>query len=257
MIRTTFDDETRTAEIVLQAPQRLNSIDPDGLRDLADAYREAEARGARALLLRGDGRAFCAGRDISAVDPANDDARAFLDLVRDTMRVMSGIHVPTFAAVHGACLGVGLGLAIANDVVYVAERAKLGSPFAALGAALDSGGHWLFAERLGSHRALDLIYTGDLMSGAEAVAAGLFSRAVPDDELLAFARERVERVARGATLAFLASKRLISELRDEPASVWSSMDAETEAQLELQRTHDFREGFTSFQEKRPPVFRGE
>ena len=88
---------------------------------------------------------------------------------------MAAFPAPTFAVAHGACLGVGLGLLIATDVVYVADTAKIGSPFANLGATLDSGGHALFFERLGAHRTLDLIYTGRLMTGAEAVAAGLFS----------------------------------------------------------------------------------
>src|SRR5690606_12177987 len=103
----------------------------------------------------------------------------------------------------------------ATDVVYVAEGAKLGSPFANLGALLDSGGHALLFERLGAHRALDLIYTGELMSGAEAVAAGLFSREIPDAELLEFTRARAVAAAQGATQAFLASKSLIGRIREE------------------------------------------
>ena len=80
-------------------------------------------------------------------------------------------------------LGVGLGLLIASDIVYVADTAKIGSPFKNLGATLDSGGHALFVERLGAHRTMDLIVTGRLMSGAEAVAAGLFSQVFPADEV--------------------------------------------------------------------------
>ncbi|BAS10605.1 probable enoyl-CoA hydratase [Arthrobacter sp. Hiyo4] len=131
----------------------------------------------RALLLRGEGRAFCAGRDISGVTPETDDAEAYLGgLVQPLLKKMSAFPAPTFAAAHGACLGVGLGLLLATDVVYVAENAKFGSPFAKLGATLDSGGHWYFTERLGMHRTLDLIYTAELMSGTEAVAQGMFSR---------------------------------------------------------------------------------
>ena len=114
----------------------------------------------RALVLRGEGRAFCAGRDISGVDPATDDARGYLgDVVTRCCGGSRAFPAPTFAAAHGACLGVGLGLLIATDVVYVADTAKIGSPFANLGATLDSGGHALFFERLGAHRTLDLIYT--------------------------------------------------------------------------------------------------
>jgi len=207
------------AEVVLEAPHKLNSLDEQALTDLTQAYDDAAAAAARgevrALLLRGEGRAFCAGRDISGVTPESDDAGAYLGgLVQPLLRKMSAFPAPTFAAAQGACLGVGLGLLLATDVVYVAENAKFGSPFAKLGATLDSGGHWYFTERLGMHRTLDMIYTAELMSGAEAVAQGLFSRAMPAEELLATTRAIVSKVATGATGAFTASKELVAHIRD-------------------------------------------
>jgi enoyl-CoA hydratase/carnithine racemase len=252
MIQLRIDDSV--AEIVLDAPEKLNALSLDDMGELDAAYAEAEAAGARALVLRGEGRGFCAGRDIAGVDPATDDVLGYLGAVEALMRRMAAFPAPTFAAVHGACLGVGLGLAIATDVVYVAETAKVGSPFANLGALLDSGGHALLYERLGAHRALDLIYTGELLTGAEAVAAGLFSRAVPTSEVLAFTRERAARVAVGPTQAFLASKRLIDKLRDE--RLWRVVAEETRGQAELRDTGDYREGFAAFGEKRPPRFTG-
>lgn len=246
------------AELTLNIPEKLNALDDGALAELGAALGEAREASPRALLLRGEGRAFCAGRDISAVDPADDDALAFLEVsFGPVMRALAEFPAPTFAAAHGACLGIGLGLLIASDVVYVGEGAKLGSPFANLGALLDSGGHALFFERLGAHRALDLIYTGELMSGAEAVAAGLFSRAVPDAELLEFARARAAAAARGATQAFLASKALIGRLRNERLGLWESIAVENAEQERLRATTaDYQEGFTSFQQKRKPGFTG-
>ena len=245
------------AEVVLDAPERLNAVGPDDIAALDAAYRDAEAAGVRALLLRGEGRAFCAGRDISEVDPRTDDVLGYLGgLVTPLLRRMASFPAPTFAVAHGACLGVGLGLLIATDVVYVASSAKIGSPFAALGATLDSGGHALFFERLGAHKTLDLIYTARLMSGDEAVASGLFSRVFPDDEVLPATREAAQRAATGATQAFLASKELVRALRDERVGLWESMDAENRAQAALCDTDDYREGFAAFQDKRAPSFRG-
>ena len=102
----------------------------------------------RALVLRGEGRAFCAGRDISGVDPRDDDVHGLprRARARRCCERMARFPAPTFAVAHGACLGVGLGLLIATDVVYVADTAKIGSPFANLGATLDSGGHALFSS---------------------------------------------------------------------------------------------------------------
>ena len=255
MIRLTIEDGV--AEIVLGAPEKLNSLGPAGISELSAAYTEAADAGVRALLLRGEGRAFCAGRDISGVDPREDDVIGYLEgLIEPLMKQMSEFPAPTFAVAHGACLGVGLGLLIASDVVYVAESAKIGSPFGNLGATLDSGGHALFFERLGAHRTLDLIYTGRLMSGSEAVAGGLFSQVLADDEVLPAARAAAARAAQGATQAFLASKRLVAELRDRRVGLWASMSDENRAQAALCDTPDYREGFAAFQEKRRPSFTG-
>lgn len=249
------------AEIVLNIPEKLNSLNEDALAELDKAYDDAAAAAARgevrALLLRGEGRAFCAGRDIGAVTPETDDAQAYLGgLVEPLLKKMAAFPAPTFAAAHGACLGVGLGLLLATDVVYVAENAKFGSPFAKLGATLDSGGHWYFTERLGMHRTLDLIYTADLISGAEAVAQGMFSRAMPADVLLEETRAIVSRVAVGATGAFNASKELVAHIRDQRLGLWASMAEENTEQARLCKTDDYAEGFRAFQEKRAPVFKG-
>lgn len=256
MITSTVTDGV--AEIVLDAPERLNSLNPADIAELDAAYAAAEKAGVRALVLRGEGRAFCAGRDISGVDPRTDDVQGYLGgLVTPLLHRVSEFPAPTFAVAHGACLGVGLGLLIATDVVYVADSAKIGSPFKNLGATLDSGGHALFFERLGAHKTLDLIYTGRLMSGTEAVESGLFSRVLPADEVLEATRDAARTAATGATQAFLASKKLVQSLRDERHGLWDSLDVENRAQAALCDTDDYREGFAAFQEKREPTFTGE
>ena len=247
--------EATVAEIVLNAPAKLNALAEADLADLDAALGEAQAAGVRALILRGEGRAFCAGRDISGVDAANDDALEFLEhRVAPVLRRLADFPAPTFSVANGACLGIGLGLLIATEVVYVAEGAKIGSPFARLGATLDSGGHSLFVERLGAHRTLDLIYTAELMSGTEAVAAGLFSRVLPDETVLEFTREKVRAVAAGPTGAFVASKRLVDRIRTERLGLWQVLEAENVVQGQLSATDNYAEGFRAFQEKRAPHF---
>ena len=249
--------EDGLAEVVLNNPKALNSLTEADLQELSDAYAEAADREVRALVLRGEGRGFCAGRNIRGLDPRDDDATEYLaHKVTPVLQQMSTFPAPTFAAVHGACLGVGLGLAIATDIVYVAEDATLGSPFANLGATLDSGGHSLFVERLGAHRTMDLIVTGDMMTGADAVAAGLFSRAVPAEELVEFTLTKARKAARGATRAFLTSRTLVQDIRDNRRGLWESVADENVAQGELCSSADYLEGFAAFNEKRTPVFTG-
>lgn len=248
------------AEVVLDAPEKLNALDADDLQllrvRLADAATRAASGEVRALLLRGEGRGFCAGRDVAGTDPDHDDAAGYLDILGALLTELADFPAPTFAAVQGACLGVGLGLAVACDVVYLAEKAKIGSPFANLGATLDSGGHAFFLARLGRHRTLDLIYSSELIRGTEAVAAGLFSRAVADDDLQDTTRAAALAAASGPTQAFLESKRLLDRIENAGPGPREALTLESAAQVRLSHTPDYAEGFRSFQEKRRPVFTG-
>lgn len=257
MIDLHIDSTANTAEVVLNNPRALNSLDEAALKELSEVYTEAANAKVRALLLRGEGKGFCAGRNIKGLDPKDDDATEYLaEKVTPVLKQMAEFPAPTFAAAHGPCLGVGLGLLIATDIVYVADTATIGSPFANLGATLDSGGHALFVERLGAHRAMDLIVTADLMTGEEAVRAGLFSRVIPEVALVEFTREKVRNAARGATQAFLASRRLVHQVRDEGLGLWESVDQENIAQGQLCSSEDYLEGFAAFNEKRRPTFHG-
>ncbi|MBC7292484.1 MAG: enoyl-CoA hydratase/isomerase family protein [Actinotalea sp.] len=247
-----------TAEVVLDRPARLNTLDESALRALLAAFEDLAGRtDVRAVLLRGEGRAFCAGRDISAVDARTDDAEAFLsDLVHPVLDAIRAVPVPVVAAVQGAALGIGLGLLAAADVVYAGRSARLGSPFNRIGAVLDSGGHALLVDRLGPHRTMDLILTGELLDGEEAARVGLVSRVHDDDALLDHARTLVAAAADGPTAAFVQSKRIVAGLAAQRGASSSSLAAEARAQGVASRTADYVEGFTAFQQKRPPTFTG-
>ena len=246
------------AEVVLDRPARLNTLDAPALHELRRVFEELSDRdGLRAVLLRAEGRAFCAGRDISGVDARTDDAEAFLsELVHPALAAVRRVPVPVVAAVQGAALGIGLGLMAAADVVYAGRSARIGSPFARIGAVLDSGGHALLVDRLGPHRAMDLIVTGELLDGEEAARVGLVSRVVDDDALLEQARAVVQTVADGPTQAFILSKRIMGALIDVRGRSEALLHAEARAQGVASRTDDYVEGFTAFQQKRPPSFTG-
>lgn len=160
------------------------------------------------------------------------------------------------AAVPGACLGVGLGIALACDVTIAAGSARLGSPFARIGAVLDSGGHHHLVHRFGEHRALELIYTGRLLNGTEATEWDLVNRAVPEDELLDETLAVVRRVAAGPTQAFRLSKRITHRITDAALRFDAVFATEGDARGEATRTADYTEGITAFQTKREPSFTG-
>lgn len=244
-------------ELVLNRPDKLNALDDEMVSGLRSCLDQAEAANVRALLIRGEGRGFCAGRDLAAADPAHEDATAILETVFNPLiRQIADFPAPTFAAVHGACLGAGLGIALACDVIYTADNAKIGSPFAGIGGVLDSGGHFFFASRIGSHRALELIYTGRLISGSEAAACGLVNRSMGRASLLETARDVAKRVAAGPTTALLKSKRIIREIEEGQLGLDAVLAAEAVAQGEVSRSHDYQEGLQAFLEKRPAVFTG-
>jgi enoyl-CoA hydratase/carnithine racemase len=245
------------AEVVLNRPDKLNALNEAMTHELAAALDRAEAAHVRALLLRGEGNAFSAGRDLADADPGKEDAEAILERIfNPVIRRIATFPAPTFVAVQGACLGVGLGLALACDVVYVADDARIGSPFARIGAVLDSGGHAFLVERLGSHRALELIYTGRLMSGADAANVGLVNQSLPRDKLLEHARTVATQVAKGPTVAFLESKRIVRRIDEEGLGLIEVLRLEAQAQGAAGRTEDYKEGITAFLQKRTPAFKG-
>lgn len=244
-------------ELVLDRPDVRNAVTEPMAGELADALAQLDQQRPRALVVRGEGKAFCAGRDLAEIDPSAEDSEAVLaERLNPVIGALAALPVPTFAAVHGAALGFGFGLAMACDVVYAADNARLGSPFARIGAVLDSGGHAALYQRVGPHRALELIYTGRLLSGRAAADWGLVNRSVAGAQLLAVTRETAAQVAAGPTSAFVASKRIIAGLGQRSLDTDRALAEEAAAQGEAARGHDFAEGVAAFRDKRTPRFTG-
>ena len=245
------------AELVFNRPERLNAFDSTALVSLREIISELEADPPRALLVRGAGRAFSAGRDLREAGLLDADVRGMLaHEVNPLVLRLAALRCPTLAAVHGPALGLGLGLALACDILLVSPSAQLGSPFARLGAVLDSGAHHFLYHRIGPHRSLELIYSGRLLSGAEALAWGIANQLHPDDELFDMARRFLESVAAGPTLAFQASKSLLGRMTAGEMGLADVLADEAVLQGNIAQSHDYVEGMTAFRQRRAPVFTG-
>lgn len=250
----TFEHEI--AEVVINRPTQMNALDDEHFDALNACVGRALDDSARVLLLRAEGRSFCAGRDIGDIDPFREDAG---DTLRRTFNALvtriRELAVPTVAAVQGACVGAGTGIALACDLVVAADDASFASPFGRLGSVPDSGFHWFVTTRLGAAMAKDLILTGRQLSGMEAATLGLVARSVPADSLLTETRSIATSIAAGPTSAFALSCGLVDTAADG-ASLADVLAAEAAAQSKVFETSDLREGIAAFNERRRPTFIG-
>lgn len=241
------------AWITLNRPETRNSLTVSEMVDVGVAFQRAARAGVRCVLVSGEGGAFCAGRDLKRADPAQDDTYDILARhINPALNAVRRCEVPTIAAVAGPALGFGLGLALACDITLVADNALLGSPFRKIGLLPDSGAHYYLRERLGRHRAAELILTGRLVSGREAAAMGLVNRSVGASSLEALAREMATDIASGPTRAFRSSKKIL----DCPDTYEQMAELEAQLQSEAIKGRDGMEGIQAFQEKRVPRFIG-
>lgn len=237
----------------IDRPQTRNSLTLLEMEALGDLLAGDRMRGARCVVIRGAGPSFCSGRDIREIDPEGEDAEEVLrDRIGPVLRRLYDLPAPTVASVRGPALGFGLGLALACDLTLAAEDAVFGSPFRRIGAVLDSGGHYFLRQRLGRHRAAELVFTGRMLSGLEAAGLGLINEAVPAEALPARTAELSALIASGPTAAFRATKAILAQDRgfDEV------LDLEARHQKEVTRGPDGQEGLAAFRERRKPVFRG-
>ncbi|VVE04773.1 enoyl-CoA hydratase [Pandoraea cepalis] len=241
------------ARVSLNKPEVKNSLSIDEMTAVGSAVQAAVDAGARCILISGEGGAFCAGRDLNGTDPERDDTYDILaHKINPVLEVVRSCPVPTIAAVAGPALGFGFGLALACDMTVVADNAMLGSPFRKIGLVMDSGGHYYLRERLGRHRAAELIFTGRMLTGREAAAMGLVNRSVGAADLDDVATLLAMSIASGPTAAFAASK----EILDAGKTYGEMAEHEAVKQAEAMRGTDGKEGLAAFKARRSPVFIG-
>lgn len=244
------DDFVARAEI--RRPPN-NFFDRALVAALADALEALDAEpGCRAVVLASEGKHFCAGADFGGRGDPPDSAEG-RHLYDEAVRLFE-TDKPVVAAVQGAAVGGGLGLALACDFRVAAPRARFSANFARLGFHHGFGLSVTLPRVVGVQRAQEILYTGRRIPGEEALALGLCERLAPAERLADEARALAAEIAASAPLA-VASIR--ATLRDGLAdAVRAATRRERAEQERLQRTDDFREGVAAMAARRPPVFRG-
>lgn len=199
------------AVVHLARPERLNAVNAELTRELVAALERAGADGARALVLAGRGRAFCAGHDLKE-EPAVEtpiQTRARLEEIQEVTRLVRRLPAPVIAAVHGYALGAGAEFALCCDVVVAAEDASFGFPEVSVGLSVTGGISKLLPQLVGWARAKELLLLGERVSGAEAAAMGLVARCVPTGEHESAALDLARRMAERPALSLSLAKQVL------------------------------------------------
>ena len=182
-----LDVENGVASIRLNRPDALNALTPDLLSEFSQALTVVgQNEEVKALVLRGEGKAFCAGADLTFFDSVLDQPvliSPFLQKLNDCLTQMEHLPVPVIAVVHGFALAGGLEVMMACDMALVAEESRIGDQHVNFGLMPGGGSTQRLPRRVGMQRAMELLTTGRWLSGSEAVEWGLALRAVPSDSL--------------------------------------------------------------------------
>ncbi len=257
-----YDVDGHVGVIRFNRPERMNTITPVMLHALSERLNEADAdRAVRAIVITGNGRAWCAGLDVGAAasgegiggDTSSMGGGEFN--LRDAPPiVLNKIDTPTIAALNGGAAGYGMDLALGCDLRIAADTAKLSAAYTARGLVPESGGTWLLPRIVGWSKAAELLFTARTLTAADALEFGLLNDVVPGDDLMDTAMSLANEIATNAPLAIRAAKRMMRHAMTEDFE--DHVQRQYLALLPLFATDDFREGLASYLEKRPPDFRG-
>jgi len=259
----TVERDKHLTILSMNRPDSLNALSRGMVNELRDFFWNlVDDSDTRVVILRGNGRAFCAGLDLKeASETTAESARGGIPAslrgqrhIAELMMLMRRAPQPIIAAVQGAATGGGFALALASDVRIAGESARMNAAFIRLGlSACDVGVSYFLPRAVGASVASELLLTGDFIDAARAERTGLVSRVVPDAELDLAARELAGRMLRNSPLALRLTKDALKHNIDS-GSLEAAIAMEDRNQILAASTRDFREGITAFLQKRPPVF---
>ena len=255
-----FERRGAVAVVTLDRPDAANALNPQMAADLADAAVACDADDSiRAVVLTGAGdKLFCGGGDLRSFAEAGDGARAMvLEMTKNLHSAVSRfarLDAPVLVALNGTAGGGGMSLALAGDLMFAAENAKLTMAYTRAGLSPDGSSTYFLARIVGLRRAAELALLNRVLSAQEALEWGLVNRILPANELMPAALETAERLAAGPTRAFGTAKRLL--LDGFAQSLDTQMEYESRGIADCLSSADGREGVRAFLDKRKPAFEG-
>jgi 2-(1,2-epoxy-1,2-dihydrophenyl)acetyl-CoA isomerase len=252
--------EARIGTVTLNRPDRLNAFTDRTCEELVRVIKDvARDDRTRVLIVTGAGGGFCAGADVAYLQDVLarrdlDAANRLLDAGRTVVSTLASTPKPVIAAVNGAAAGGGAGLALACDLRLASDNASIGQVFNRIGLHPDWGATYFLPRLVGPSKAMELIFTAEMIDASEALRLGLFNRVVPHDQLLTETRRLAEQLARKPPIAIALAKQAVSQSLD--SSLAAMLDLELAHQSRCFSSEDAREGISAFAEKRVPAFRG-
>jgi len=257
--RVLVETADHIAVLTINRPQVLNALDVPTLLDLEAAFERLERDDdVRVIIFTGAGdRAFVAGGDIADLNSRNGLAhyREFAEIVHRVFRRIEVCDKPTIAAVNGYALGGGTELVLATDIRILADTARLGLPEITLGLFPGAGGTQRIMRQVPPCRAKEIMFTGEHISAAEAVAIGLANKVVPKESVLSEARSLAAKIAAKSPLVLKLLKRTLINGADMPLS--AALPLEQSMIGLVLDSSDAHEGCKAFLEKRVPIFTGQ
>lgn len=253
----------RVATITLHRPERMNAFTPRMCHELLHALDAADADDdVRAVIVTGEGRAFCAGADLGSggktFDGGAQGSKHTIDSHRDEGGLVSlkiySLKKPVIGAINGPAVGVGITMTLPMDVRIAAEGAKIGFVFARRGIVPEAASSWFLPRLVGIQRAVECVYTGRVFDAAEAHAAGLVSRVLPADQVVPAARALALEIADNTSAVSVAIARQLMWRMLGASSPHEAHLLDSKSIFFMGRSADAYEGVSSFLEKRPPKF---
>ncbi len=248
----------RILTLTMSRPGTLNAVDAVLHEELSRIFLDVDAdEETDVVILTGAGDAFCAGGDLQWLNDMHGDPAAFARTVWEGKRLVNSLldlQKPIIARLPGHAIGLGCTIALYCDIVYAAERARIGDPHVAVGLVAGDGGAVIWPQLIGYARAKEFLMTGDLLSAADAAAIGLINHAVPADRLDAAVQTMAKRLAGGAINAIKWTKASVNAGLKQAAN--AVLDTAFNFEAMSQMTEDHRIATEAFLNKKDPKFTG-